>query len=655
MKTAKIFNKAADMLADEIEVRTRIRLKVLTAMPADDVPAIVIATTKELAKRGYKPPAGLEIPQKADAYAVWVDAAGRKAATVYTAGYDDRGTLFAVGRLLRLLDMGRDSLKLDTGVKVATAPRYPLRGHQFAYRPKTNSYDGWTVPMWEQYFRDMIVFGTNAVELIPPKSDDAADSPHFPKPQMEMMVEMSRLADEYGLDVWLWYPAIDGDYSDPAVVRESLKQREEVFRRLPRIDAVFVPGGDPGDIHPEILLPLLEKQKKLLNRYHPKATIWVSPQNFDRKGRGHNGWYKAFIDILQNQGPTWLDGVVFGPAVPVSLPRLRKDVPARYPIRRYPDITHTRSCPYQVQDWDSPWSKTLGREPINPRPVAYAQIFRQLQRYAIGFISYSEGCNDDFNKVLWSCLGWDPDMKVEEIAKQYSRYFISKRYEDRFAEGLFCLERNWVGPVLGNEQVFKTLELFQQMEKNATPQEKLNWRFQQALYRAYYDAYIKARLSYEIALERKAIETLKQADRIGSLKAIDRAEAILERAVVQRPRPQLRQRVFELAEALFQSIRMQLSVDKYKSQRYANLDDIDEPLNDRRDMEKDFERVRKLDSEQQRRSELSRIAAKYSSRLADYEKKRPPVDWPNWRIEFDRYQRKRFDVWKPTAADWPEQ
>ena len=34
--------------------------------------------------------------------------------------------------------------------------------------------------MWESYIRDLAVFGANAIELIPPRSDDAADSPHFP-------------------------------------------------------------------------------------------------------------------------------------------------------------------------------------------------------------------------------------------------------------------------------------------------------------------------------------------------------------------------------------------------------------------------------------------------------------------------------------------
>ena len=88
-------------------------------------------------------------------------------------------------------------MRLPGGLNVSTAPHYPLRGHQLGYRPKTNSYDGWTAAIWEQYFRDLAVFGANAIELIPPRSDDDADSPHFPLPPMQMMTVMSRLADDY--------------------------------------------------------------------------------------------------------------------------------------------------------------------------------------------------------------------------------------------------------------------------------------------------------------------------------------------------------------------------------------------------------------------------------------------------------------------------
>jgi hypothetical protein len=504
--------------------------------------------------------------------------------------------------------MGRDTVSISLDFKVATAPVWPLRGHQLGYRPKTNSYDAWDLEMWEQYYREMIIFGMNAVELIPPKSDDESDSPHLPKPQLEMMIDMSQLAADYGLDVWAWWPAIDGDYRDANTVRDSIEQWGDIFRQLPKLDVVFVPGGDPGGTHPAVLFPFLEKQKKSLNRYHPKAQMWVSPQMFNIKSDG-TGWLRDFLDILQKDEPAWLDGVVYGPQVRISLPQLRKEVPARYPIRRYPDITHCRRCLYPVADWDLVCRLTIGREPVNPRPLAYVKIFRDLQQYSMGYITYSEGCNDDFNKVLWSCLGWDPDMDAREITRQYSRFFISGRYEKKFTEGLFALERNWVGPVKDNDGIYETLKLFQEMEENATPQEKLNWRFQQGLYRAYYDAYVKARLHKEIEQEEQARAVLANAKEIGAIKAVNEAEAILDKADTEKVRQQWRARTFELAEALYQSIRMQLSVPKYQAirpRRGANLDQIDKPLNKRVDMKKEFDRIRSLSTEQER---LGAIAA----------------------------------------------
>ena len=113
----------------------------------------------------------------------------------------------------------------------------------------------------------------------------------------------------------------------------------------------------------------------------------------------------------------------------------------------------------------------------------------------------------------------------------------------------------------------------------------------------------------------------------------------------------LRQRVFELAEALFQSIRMQHSVKKYHSQRYANLDDIDEPLNDREDMEEDFDDIRKLGAEDRRLAKINQVIAEYSAKLAAYENKTAPANWPDWTIEFDKYQRKRSGLFKPYFVD----
>jgi hypothetical protein len=77
--------------------------------------------------------------------------------------------------------------------------------------------------------REMAVFGTNAIELIPPRSDDRLDSVHFPLPPLDMMEGMSAIADSYGLDVWIWYPALDEDYARPELVEFALQEWSEVF------------------------------------------------------------------------------------------------------------------------------------------------------------------------------------------------------------------------------------------------------------------------------------------------------------------------------------------------------------------------------------------------------------------------------------------
>jgi len=308
----KIMANAADMLRDEIEKRTRTRLEVVSKMPAKDEVAIVIGTAKDLAKKSYKPAAGFEVPQKIDGYTLWVDTTKRKAATVCTAGHDDRGTLFAVGRLLRVLDMGRDSLKLDAEIRISTAPVHPLRGH--------------------------------------------------------------RIKD--GMDFW----------------RQDNSERSMRYTGL----------------------------DKFANGYEAQA-----------------------MDVLKNA-------------------------------------------------------------PL----LAFAR------------------------------------------------------------------------------------------------------------------------------------------EQGGSLAAIDKAQAILERGETEKAATDLRQRVFELAEALFQSIRMQHSVKKYHSQRYANLDDIDEPLTDRKSLKKDFAKIRRLGSEQERLARIRKIKGSESSWH-----KSSGADWPDWRPVFDEYQRKRSAIWEPDKVE----
>ena len=592
---------AVAMLIDEIAARTRIRLPLFHVPSSGSGPIIMVGTTEELT--GYPKKDLGEANSQPEGYRIGVNSPDGTIQTVWVVGNDSRGVLFGVGALLRNLTLTRDHLSIPAQFKAASAPQQPIRGHQLGYRPKTNSYDGWTLAIWEQYIRDLAVFGCNAVELIPPRSDDAADSPHFQLPPLQMMIGMSQILEDYGLDVWIWYPAMDKDYSDSATVEAALKEWAVIFEKLPRINAIFVPGGDPGHTQPRFMFALLEKQAASLRKFHPKAQMWMSPQSFDQK------WMDEFFELVQKE-PEWLGGIVYGPQVRIPLAELREKLPKRYPIRNYPDITHSERCEYPVPNWDLALATTLGREPINPRPQDEWHIFQNTFKHTVGFLTYSEGCNDDVNKMIWSALGWNPDANVRQILRDYSRYFIGPEYEDDFAQGLANLEQNWRGPTIDNAGIETTLAQFQAMERRAAPRDRLNWRFQQGLYRAYYDAYIRRRLLSETELEAKAYDKLRMAPQLGAMSAMTVAEEILERAVTSPPAGELRSRVFALAEALFQSIRMQLSVSRYQAidiGRGATLDTIDVPLNDRRWLNLRFQAIRKLETEQARLREIDAI------------------------------------------------
>jgi hypothetical protein len=579
--------KAAQMLVEEIEKRTQLRLKISSQVPAG-------APTIQLRLAAGKPESFTIASTNNE---------------VVVSGADDRGIVFGAGYLLRQFHMSRQRLELDANLKIATGPKYAVRGQQLGYRPKTNAYDAWNVAMWEQYIRELAIFGNNTIELIPPRSDDSDDSPHFPLPKIEMMVEMSRIANEYGLDVSIWYPAMDKDYSDAATVEFALKEWEEVFRKLPRIDAIFVPGGDPGHTQPKYMFGLLEKQTASLHKYHPKAQMWLSPQGFTKD------WRDEFWGLMAKD-PKWLSGLVFGPQVYGSLEEFRGLTPKRFPIRFYPDITHSIHAEFPVPDWDLAYATTEGRETINPRPVDETAIFHRYQKFADGFVSYSEGCNDDVNKFVWSGLLWNPEASTKSILTDFSRFFIGDDMADDFANGLFALEQNWRGPLASNRQVPVTIAQFKDMERRATPQQRLNWRFQEALYRAYYDAYVQSRLLSENRQEEMAMAALAKAKRnwpltsVGSLNAMEAAQSILDSDMRTADAREYRARVFELAEALFQSIHMQLSVDRYKAigiDRGANLDAIDFALNNRVWLENRFDQIRAMAAETERIAKIDEI------------------------------------------------
>ena len=562
---------AATVLSEEVHTRTGLTWQVAATDPGGGV--LIRLTTG--------PESGIE----AEGFRISTEREDGRI-VIEINGADGRGTLFGAGYLLRKLHWRQGSASLPEPINITTSPAFPMRGHQIGYRNLANTYDAWDVAKYDQYIRELALFGTNCIENIPFHQLDEP-SPHFPLPQLEMNTAMSGVCQRYGLGFWMFIPATE-DLADEEYHAEFLRMNAEAYAACPSVEAVFVPGGDPGNNHPRLLLPVLEELNGLLRENHPEAGIWVSLQKFEPEKTEY------FFSYVNENRPDYIAGIVDGPWGPAPNV-MRERLGNLYPMRIYPDINHNVRCQFPVPWWDPALAMTLGREASNPRPVGFSQIFQAYVPGTTGFLTYSDGVHDDVNKFVWSALGWNPNADMQEVLTDYARLFFGPDVAEDAARGILGLERNWIGALAENTGVDSTLALWQRLETD-NPQLADNWRWQQCLLRAYYDAYIRHRLIYEERLEAEAVALLEDAFTRGPVPVVNEAKAILARAETEPINQEWRRRIEELCDALFQSIGMQTSVERHGAmgaERGAVLDFVDLPLNDRWWLEDQFrERTR---------------------------------------------------------------
>jgi hypothetical protein len=162
---------------------------------------------------------------------------------------------------------------------------------------------------------------------------------------------------------------------------------------------------------------------------------------------------------------------------------------------------------------------------------------------------------------------------------------------------------------MGNKVIGETLSLWKKLETE-NPQLAENWRWQQLVMRAYYDAYIQERLTYEKSLETEAYDILAKAKTIGADEAIKEALNHLQKAENELVGQDLKQKVVKYGEDLFKSVGAQTSVPRYNASGYergAVLDFIDYPLNNKWWLEDKFKEIKELKSEEEKLARLEFI------------------------------------------------
>ena len=585
-KNASSEETAAQVLKEEVEKRTGLKWAITTEPPGSGN-MIILSSTNMDGSKSFEPE-GYHLKIEKDDGEI----------KIFISGADGRAVLYGVGKFLRMLEWKKGEVSVPKSIDITSSPAYPIRGHQIGYRATANSYDAWTPEIYDQYIRELALFGTNSIENIPLHPGNELLMKVDP---IVMNIRLSEICEKYDLDYWVWTPA-EFDLADKTKRETAVAKHKAMYDACPRLDGVFFPGGDPGENHPNLIIPYLEELSEILEHKHPNTKLWISLQSFDKEEIDY------VFDYLNKNKPDWFGGLVNGPGSP-PIQNSRKRLPKKYKLRHYPDITHSCRAQYPVSWWDPALARTLGRECPNPQPVYYSLIHNWFAPFTDGFISYSDGMHDDVNKIIWSAKGWDPDVDIREILMDYTRFFFRPDLAEFAADGILALENNWVGALAQNGSVETTLAFWQAMAEDA-PELNDNWRWQLNQLRSKYDAYIRRRVIYERALEEEVNSTLFETPIIGADSAISKSLKILNLTITIPVSLELRNEIEALGLALFNSIGFQTSVKKYHAiglNRGAIIDYLDMPMNNRFWLEDEFAKIQKFSTEEEKLKRLNVI------------------------------------------------
>ena len=507
---------------------------------------------------------------------------------------DATGIEAGISRLVRELHVEHSSgtarlPRQAVWVHNASAALWPMRGHQVSTAHYPSSLKTWAD--FRTFVSDLAVFGTNQIEVahIVSLCDDAeaAAGTNCLLPEAAL-VNFSRAVDDAHLNVSMWFP----------LSLCSMSNAEEVFAKMPRLTSLLHEGGWGTQTNWDAAAACAQK----LRRHHPAATVWAA-------AAAHNdSLLTAFFEAFEaHRELDFVSGLATHMA-PTTFPDYVARAPRRLAskIRQYPDICHTVHAQFPMPQWHYVWALVHVRNPVTVLPRHMAAIVRQGSNGSspnVGFGGYSEGLSDDVNKVVWSALAESPELSVEEIIRQYSRYHFGAEHEEAMTTAIFGLEENWKGDIRSNDAVRQTLGAIQSVEGAMTePELHSNWRLLALLFRAYFDAHVQARFRFEMQQQENAYQALGRAAVAGSAIAFAAARAALN---TTNPDPTVagwHAKVLQLAAA----INGTLGAPVLQSQAVdLNLHTFDTPLNDRTYITATVESLAKLPTEAARLGAIS--------------------------------------------------
>ncbi|MBP3442196.1 MAG: hypothetical protein J6L62_05260 [Clostridia bacterium] len=538
--------KAAEFFAEEIEIRTSHLPEITNKVPAGNFVSLSIENESE-----------------SEEYTVRHDED-----KIFITAHRLRGLIYGFAEFLKKAIYENDKIFLIKDISIKRKPSMQIRGHQLSYTDMNNTVDMWSKAEYERYIRDLMLFGTNMVEADSGVREEKSTLMRFS--QKEMLVAMSEICVDYDIDLSVWHELWSKDSDE-----ETLNKMHKLYDDLPKLDVLFPPGGDPGDMQGEAFVQRCIKMKRELRKVFPKIQMWPSAQ----APHEYPDWGERFVKEMA-KCPEEIDGIIYGPNHAMPLDELRRKIDKRYPIRLYPDIGHNVRCETPVHfdrdNWHYALASTLSREAVNPRPSEYRLYHRMTRQYAVGSVTYSEGVNDDLNKFVWGAMDLDFNYDLREMVQDYCRTFFPGADTDTIAELIISLEQNWSCDPKENGTIQASFDGFVAVAEEY-PDLMKNWRFVLHLFRAYCDKLVRDRRIFETELINEAEILIRKGNVDGAVKVL--STDFSDEYKLNR------QKIDEYAELLFNQIGIQLDVEHYhgmKWERGCTLMTIDNPVTDRR-------------------------------------------------------------------------
>lgn len=380
-------------------------------------------------------------------------------------GYDARGVLYGLGKLLRLADFGATGLTLAP-TSLRDAPAIAERGAYFASH-FNNYYECAPIEEVERYIDDLALWGFNHIwtwfdmNWYPEDFDKDQDSRG-----MQLLERIRRInlrASSLGLTTGLigvanegfkkqppsalladmsekrggYYPDSTICPSKPGGMDLILKNRRKVLDLVGSIDIFIAWPFDQGscgcvECKPWAtkFLAICPEIQREVKRANPDTQFYVSTWFF-------NDDEMKQVQALLDSGVEWLDGVLTDTTWPG-----RFHPPARYARFVFPEISMSGSL-----------FTGYGASGANPIPHRFVEEAAQAAKHDFGAALYSEGIYEDVNKVTWVCTLWNPRRTAEDIVAEYVRYYFGSEHAPEWADLILGLESTWPPENLDKVQV----------------------------------------------------------------------------------------------------------------------------------------------------------------------------------------------------------